>query len=301
MEIHFICVLIVPSFNRLLGNNVYLPTFEAMGKFGKALKAFAAIARKPYLLNLVLDRDEEWQKYIAKKYPGKENGFNLVDPLTLFPDFNFLVEPYAFLDGGSLPTDLGLLMKFADSIENCSYFEIGTWRGESVANVARFASTCYTLNLTDDELRHLGMSEAYIAQQGLFSKSLDNVVHLRGNSLEFDFSSIGKKFDLIFIDGDHHHAAVRHDTMQVFRHLVHENSVVIWHDVAHNPEQPRYEVIAGILDGISQELHDKIFHLSHSKSAFYSGRTHPSSKPEFPLQSGTSFRVKVNSGPLTDN
>jgi hypothetical protein len=60
---------------------------------------------------------------------------------------------------------------------------------------------------------------------------------------------------------------VRNDTEKVFSHLVHERSVVVWHDYARNPETVRYEVMAGILSGCPQDLHHRIFHVAHTLCA----------------------------------
>jgi predicted O-methyltransferase YrrM len=267
-----------------------------MSKISKAFRAIGKIIRNPYLLNLVLDTDEEWEGYVRKHYPDLATGLPLVIPEDIFPGFEATIEPYAFLDGGSLPTDLGLLIWFARNIDRCKYFEIGTWRGESVANVARFAESCHTLNLSAGELQSLGMREGYIEQQGYFSRGLENVAHLQGNSLHFDFSSLELKFDLIFIDGDHHYESVKSDTEQVFHHLVHDHSVVVWHDYAHHPEKVRYEVMAGILDGCPAENHNRIYHMAHSKSAFFAGKEYPSSRPIFPLKYGKPFIVSIQQG-----
>ena len=53
--------------------------------------------------------------------------------------------PMTFLDGGSLPTDIMLLVSLAESIKDCRYFEIGTWRGESVAAISPRSKSCHTL------------------------------------------------------------------------------------------------------------------------------------------------------------
>ena len=98
---------------------------------------------------------------------------------------------------------------------------------------------------------------------------MPNVVHLEGNSRTFDFASLERKFDLIFIDGDHHYESVKNDTIKVFEHLVHKGSAVVWHDYAFNPERPRFEVLAAILDGCPAQFHDRIYHFANSMSAVF--------------------------------
>lgn len=237
-----------------------------MNKIIKSLHAIGKILRNPYLLNLVLDDNEQWKRYVAKKKIHVLPDISLGE---LFGKFDESVSPYSFLDGGSLPTDLALLKGLARQIDQCTYFEIGTWRGESIANVSTVARECYTMDLPDDEKRQMGHSEKYIHQYAIYSKGLTNVIHLKANSFSFDFASLNKKFDLVFIDGDHHYKGVLNDTRKVIADLIHEKSVIVWHDYAYNPEKVRYEVFAAILDGCGQDFHSNLYHVANTLCAVY--------------------------------
>jgi predicted O-methyltransferase YrrM len=253
-----------------------------MGKIRKALKALWWILKKPVLLNRVLSDEDSWKDYVSRQYSLPEGipviGMDQVigpDPVSL--------GPMTFLDGGSLPTDMMLLAGLAEGISGCRYFEIGTWRGESVAAIASRARSCHTLCLTDEEMRKLGMHELTIESHRMFSRDLENVIQHRGDSRNFDFAGLEQKFDLIFIDGDHHYDFIRADTQHVFEHLVHENSIVVWHDYGFHPDQVRYEVMAAILDGVGPERSNKIYHVAHTKCAIFTGRDYPSAKAAFPV------------------
>lgn len=268
-----------------------------MNKFQKLLKALSLIVRKPWLLNNVLNDSSEWKGYVRKHY-NMEKGFPVVDIVDLFGDIDELISPYSFLDGGSLLTDLTLLRGLARGFDNCSYFEIGTWRGESVANVAAVAAECFTLNLSQLEIRDSGYSEDYINQYGLLSKQFDNIVHLRGNSVDYDYRSLNKKFDLIFIDGDHHYDMVKNDSNKVFTYLTHEDSIVVWHDYARNPETIRYEVMAGILDGTPKQFHNNLYFVSNTLCAIYTRKPLKSKKFVSPVHPNKYFDVHLRSMPL---
>ena len=252
-----------------------------MSKLGKAFKALWWIARKPVLLNRVLTDEDTWKSYVGKAY-GFDEGLPVIRMDELFGDQPRSVGPMTFLDGGSLPTDLMLLAGLAESIQNCSYFEIGTWRGESVSTVASRATLCYTLCLTDEEMLAMGMHENTIQSHRLFSSDLENVTQLRGDSAHFDFAGLNRKFDLIFIDGDHHYDYILNDTRKVLEHLVHEKSVIVWHDYGFYPDRVRFEVMAAILDGMGKEKADRIYQVAHTMCAVYTGKKLTSEPPSFP-------------------
>jgi predicted O-methyltransferase YrrM len=264
-----------------------------MSKITKAFRALALIIRNPWLLNKVLEADQYWKNEVTRKYRF-HYGLPVLKADELLGDFTETIDPFAFLDGGSLPTDLALLKKLARQILHCRYFEIGTWRGESVANVASVAETCYTLNLSDEEMRKMGLNQRYIDLHGYFSKNIPNIKHIHGNTLSFDFQTLKKKFDLIFIDGDHRYELVKNDTQKVFSHLTHDKSIVVWHDYARNPETVRYEVLAGILDGSPKAAHPHIFHIANTLCAVYLPGKTGGERLDPPVEPAGSFKVDIS-------
>ena len=243
-----------------------------MNKLNKLLKALILILLKPSLLNKVLDDADVNQAEIIKKY-NLPKGLKTIDIFQLIPDLNETIEPYSSLDGGSTPIDMALLKGLARSKPDCDYFEIGTWRGESVANVAGLARHCVTLNLPDEDMRQMGLDKNYIGSHRFFSKDLKNVTHIQANSQTFDYSSLNQKFDLIFVDGDHHYESVKNDTMNVFKLLKDDDSIIIWHDYGNNPSDTRWDVLHGILDGTPTDKRQYLYRVSNSLCAIYIKKT----------------------------
>ena len=114
----------------------------------------------------------------------------MVDMLDLLPDLDETIIPYSFLEGQASPTDIALLKGLARMSTGCRYFEIGSWRGESIANVASIAEECVSLNLPKEDLRELGFTENFIRQHGFYSSGIHNIRHKEHNSHNFDFSPL---------------------------------------------------------------------------------------------------------------
>lgn len=239
-----------------------------MNKITKLFKAIFLIIKQPSLLNKVLDDSDIHKKEVQTKF-NIVSGLKVVDILELVPDFKEDVFPYASLDGGSTPLDLAFLNALAKKIPNCEYLEIGTWRGESVANVARFAKSCTTVNLPDEQMLKMGLDEKYVKLHRFFSKNLSNVNHLQADSLTFDFESLNQKFDLIFIDGNHHYEYVKSDTEKAFKLLKNEKSVIVWHDYGNNPGDVRWDVLNGILSGLPENERRFVYRVSNTLTAIY--------------------------------
>ncbi|QNM84266.1 class I SAM-dependent methyltransferase [Polaribacter pectinis] len=270
-----------------------------MNKIQKIFKTLKLVLKQPSLINLIIDSDERWNGFIQKKHPLKTQ-LPTIDFKDLLPNSDYSLNTFSFLGGGSLPTDIMLLAGVCKQIQDCSYFEIGTWRGESVINVSENAKECYTLNLSKEQILELGLPKKYADLHGFYSKEKENITHLFGNSLTYDFGKLNKKFDVIFIDGNHKYDFVKNDTAKVFKHLMHENSIVIWHDYAYEPEKVRPEVLAGILDGIPEEYQDNLYHVSNTLCAIYTNKKIDSSIWNFPVKPNKFFSINATLKDIKD-
>ena len=238
-----------------------------ISKINKVLSFIKILSAQPSLINVVLSHNDVQKRNFLQKYPNVE-----ALPQIEIQDLKEKETPtiHSFLlDGSSLITDMQLLVTLAGRKEMNSYLEIGTWRGESVHNVAKEIEDCTTINLSEKEMKAMGLPSKYAEQHALLSKKNPKILHLQGNTKNFDFAGLNKKYDLIFIDGDHTYEMVLNDTQKVFANLLHENSIVVWHDYAFNPQKIRYDVFQGILDGVGLENHDSLYHPKNTMCAVF--------------------------------
>lgn len=258
-------------------------------KLLKFIRAMGVIIRKPAALNLLLDQEELHRDAVrATDFP---QGLPEI-PFFDLVESDSVVEPYAFLDGGSLPTDLALLKALAG--RNCqTYFEIGTWRGESVRNVAEVVKACTTLHLGPEIMRQRGWDEAYIAGHEHFSANHPHILHLHGDSRVFDFTHYFGKQDLVFVDGDHHFDSVVSDTRNAFRLLRNDRSMIVWHDYGTSPEHVRWNVLHGILEGTPPEKRKNLYAVSNTLCAVYLPGQFKTVSRAYPGEPHTYFSVHL--------
>ncbi len=239
-----------------------------MSKFNKLIKALSLIVKQPSLLNKIINDADVNKEEVINKYSLPE-GLKTVDITDLVTELNETVSPYSSVDGGSTPIDLALLKGLARNLKDCNYLEIGTWMGESVSNLANVAKYCVTLNLPDEQMLKMGENKKYVDLHRFYSKNLQNVNHIQANSQTFDFSSLQQKFDLIFIDGDHHYESIKNDTENAFKLLKDDTSIIVWHDYGNNPSNVRWDVLKGILDGTPAEKRKNLYRVSNTLCAIY--------------------------------
>lgn len=265
-----------------------------MSKIKKLAAAFSSIVNQPSLLNLVINNNDARKHKHLQRYPHLEALPEITfQQLDENPEFSV---DMCFLDGASLPTDLALLKTLANGKN--SYFEIGTWRGESVWNVAKVINDCSTLNLSSEQMNAMGLPKKYGELHGVVSKKNPNILHLEGNSKTYDFKALNKTYDLVFIDGDHSYEMVRNDTEKVFANLLHAESVVVWHDYGYSPETVRYEVFSAILDGLPKEKHGRLYHVANTMCAVYLPKSMQTRAFESLQTPEILFEVTIKANPL---
>ncbi len=267
---------------------------EKADSFIRILKKLIA---RPKSIFLVLKDESEYEDHLKKKY-GKTH-FPTVD-INYFIHGREEVNHYTFLEGGSWITDLALLKSIGAKYKNPDYLEIGSWRGESIANIADLeGSKCTSINLSPEQIIAMGLPEKYANEHGCLIKNRRNIKTVYADSLKFDFSELNQKFDLIFVDGDHSYNAVKSDTANVFKLLKNDKSCIVWHDYGFDPVTPRHSVISAILDGLPAEEHKHLYHVSNTLCALYTKDENISGFIESNVHSADKvFRVSIESEKL---
>lgn len=192
-----------------------------------------------------------------------------IDLADLMGNEEVQLDTYSYLVGTSIVPDLVLLQLLAKKAASCEYLEIGSWRGESLAAVSPAVKNCTSVTLSAEEMKAMNFGQKIIDLHDIFSKDLPNVRTIHANSHHFDFNSLGQKFDLIFVDGDHSYEGVLNDTKKIFDLRKDVKSVIVWHDYSYDTEDVRYPTLKAILDAIPKEKHQNLYHVSNTMCAVY--------------------------------
>jgi len=158
------------------------------------------------------------------------------------------------------------------------------------------AKNCTSITLSKEEMKEMKLSDEFINIHGIFSKNIENLNTIYHNSHTFNFSSLNKKFDLIFIDGDHSYEGVLNDTKKTFNLRKDDNSVIVWHDYGFTTEKVRYSVLAAILGGVPENLHKNLYHVSNTLCAIYmEDKNFNTYFTKFPTTPNKKFSVQLTS------
>lgn len=206
-----------------------------------------------------------------------------------------LVYPHSFSSWGSSILDIVLLNGLAKRNSQCSYLEIGTWQGESICNVSRYAKECVSISLSEDQVRkRYGERYAQVINYYCKKQDRENITLIGADSKTFDFSSLNKKFDLIFIDGDHSYEGIINDTKKALSCVRDSNSIIVWHDYTFGPEKIRYSVLDPILTALPEELHQDLYHVENTMCAILYRNAIQSKVPEeFPKLPENDYEITI--------
>lgn len=236
------------------------------------------------------------EAYRAQQFKG--NSIKTVDVLDVVESIDEEVRHYTYLDGTSRTMDIAFLKSLCRKYEDCNYLEIGSWRGESLLNVASIVKKCTSISLSKEEMIEFGMESKDADALNLLSQGLPNVQHIAANSHTFDFETLDDKFDVIFIDGDHSYEGVKSDTLNAFKLLRDQDSIIVWHDCGFGMQDFRYESIQAIHDACSKDQFENIYRVSNTMCAIYSAAELKNSPVGFETIPNKLFNVNIKSVPI---
>jgi hypothetical protein len=189
--------------------------------------------------------------------------------IAIFEIDNNIIEPVLFHGGNSTVADYILLKNICATFPECKYLEIGTFRGESIANVLALDNVVLAKFIT------LPLSDKRIANLPNDIKSYYNIFldfndeRLEGiytDSQYFDFGNHKSKYDVIFIDGGHDYNSIYKDTINAFKLLECDDSVIVWHDFKSLSGSIRQETLRAVMDACPVQLHERLIHFKETLS-----------------------------------
>ncbi len=232
------------------------------------------------------------QRHVSKTY-GLSKGLPTVDLLSLAPGLTDTITHCTYLDGTSRLTDFALLRAIARRFPQGRYIEFGSWRGESLANVAPLVKEAIAMSFSAEDMRRSGASDAAVRASHMFSKQLPNLTRIEHNTQTYDFTALKGTCDMVFVDADHHFQGVTIDTRSAFSLLKDDKSIIVWHDYGKDYETVNWEVLRGILDGAPSAVHRKrLYHVSNTLCAIYIPEVNPAGYPEVGWPTKT-FSVQI--------
>jgi len=166
--------------------------------------------------------------------------------------------------GGGIATpldELAYLGLITRTLAPKRIFEIGTFRGRTALNFALNSPpdcVVYTLDLPEGTPMSEGANPAdreirRVAEPGIDYASSDvaeKIKQLFGDSTVFDFEPYAGTIDIVFVDGAHHYAAARSDSVNAVK-IARPGGVVIWHDFANYGDYN--DVTRAVLDTVPGE------------------------------------------------
>lgn len=79
-------------------------------------------------------------------------------------------------------------------------------------------------------------------------------------------------------------------------------SIIVWHDYGFHTENTRYTTLKGILDGIPEEKHKNLYHVSNTMCAVYIENLElPTQFTKFPSFPDKKFSIRIKGEKMTVN
>jgi hypothetical protein len=232
-------------------------------RYGKAKRVLMTLITNPRSITRVINRENEMKRRVNNRHRIEE-GLPIKNILSLVPNLtDFTVRPYLFSYGSTLSIEVAMMKGIAHQIPECRFLEIGTYRGETAANLASVCKEVVTVDMDKEA--------------GKFCRGISNVKQVIDDSITMDWKRLGK-FDLIFIDGNHSYIGVKADTENALC-ILKEGGIIVWHDYTmrfrleiEGRDHIRWEVLAAILDGVPKDDHKHLSYISNTMSVVFCKR-----------------------------
>ncbi|HPD65025.1 MAG TPA: class I SAM-dependent methyltransferase [Bacteroidia bacterium] len=268
-----------------------------IGLIWNSLTKSKVLKNSIYPIKMLLSEEIRKRDTLRKYNNNQPTGLPFIDIRELIPQAEETIESYTYLDETSRITDIAVIKSLCRQYPDCHYLEIGSWRGESLFNASQVAKTCVSVSLPDDEVRRIwGERAAKVTR--MFTRNIPNIIHVEADSQTFDYDTLGLKFDVIFIDGDHSYQGVLNDTRKVLSLLRDEDSVILWHDCGKSYEKTNWEVLSALLDAIPEQEHKYIYRITNSLHAIYTKKALKADFLESPQYPEKVFSVKLKINPF---
>lgn len=170
-----------------------------------------------------------------------------------------------------------MLIKLIRVVDATYIFEFGTYKGlttrlllENLPDKTVKNERIFTLDLPSLEGIAFQGDDGTLAVEALdsqrkylSSKNSTQVHQILQDSLNLDETQFLKKFQLIFIDGNHYLKYLQSDTEKSFAMLADKSSCIVWHDYG-NPQFPE---LTAYIEKCANSI--KIYHIEETMLAFH--------------------------------
>ncbi len=195
------------------------------------------------------------------------NPLPLVRSDTLLGPGPYELSHYTFTPWSPTPLEYALVQGLARRFRPCHFLEIGSLRGELLANLNQVVESSSGITLSKEDLARMGFDKPVVNTNMMFARDIKNLRLIYADSKLYDFSQLPRMFDLAFIDGNHLYEFVKSDTEKVLSVCAPE-SVMVWHDyMLADHTTIHWEVFAWILDGLPPETWKRLYHVNNTTCA----------------------------------
>ena len=250
-----------------MDKKMWLRIFKRMFFHPRSLKALANVE--------LLYRDHFIAKYDMPNGPPLAGIFDIVDKI------DEEIDPFLSNFVGSDLTTIALLKAIARQYNDCRFLEIGTYQGTTTQNMDEVVSSGVTVDIREHDFN--------------FMKPDCKIHRVLQDSADESLWNAFDKFDLIYVDGNHHYEHAKKDTENSFKVLA-DGGTIIFDDIIEKsfgysePGWFRWDVISAVYDGCPEDKRDNLYLVSNMCNIIYTEKEIPE-RSEY-----ADYRLKIKMG-----